>query len=148
MPDVPREPEAQGPAPDRPRESELLVSSFRFSWEQPLASWYRGEVPPEAAQAFRYREARRAQGDAPPAGIYVATSRDGGKTYEGKRIYSEPAPANRRSPGRSAVRYERRGVRVGVPDARPRGACPRRAHRRGRACSRAVRHARDGRSRR
>ena len=37
------------------------------------------------------------QGDAPPAGIYVATSRDSGKTYEGKRIYSEPAPANRRT---------------------------------------------------
>ena len=37
------------------------------------------------------------QGDAPPAGIYLATSRDGGRTYEGRRIYSEPAPVNRRT---------------------------------------------------
>lgn len=47
------------------------------------------------------------QGDAPPAGIYIATSRDGGRTYEGKRIYSEPDPANRRTaflwPARGAI---------------------------------------------
>ena len=47
------------------------------------------------------------QGDAPPAGIYLATSRDGGRTYEGTRIYSEPKPVNRRTaflwPARGAI---------------------------------------------
>lgn len=47
------------------------------------------------------------QGDAPPAGVYIATSRDNGKTYEGRKIYAEPAPVNRRTaflwPARGAI---------------------------------------------
>lgn len=45
---------APDPAPDRPPEEELRVSSFRFSWERPLAPWYRtdGLSPPGAAQVL------------------------------------------------------------------------------------------------
>jgi len=32
----------RGPAPPRPPEDELRGSSFRFTWEGPLPSWYRG----------------------------------------------------------------------------------------------------------
>jgi hypothetical protein len=43
---------AEGPPPEPPPPRELLVSSFRFSWEQPLAPWYRADAPPEAAQVL------------------------------------------------------------------------------------------------
>jgi hypothetical protein len=43
----------RGPTPPRPPEDELRNSSFRFTWEQPLPSWYRGDEalsPPGTAR--------------------------------------------------------------------------------------------------
>jgi hypothetical protein len=42
----------RGPAPPRPSAEELRTSAFRFTWEQPLPSWYREEASsrPDAAQ--------------------------------------------------------------------------------------------------
>jgi len=41
----------RGPAPPRPPEDQLRASSFRFSWERPLPSWYRVDesFPPSGA---------------------------------------------------------------------------------------------------
>jgi hypothetical protein len=55
----------RGPAPVPPPVEQLRVSSFRFSWEQPLAPWYRspGPAPPGAAQVLIAGDP-----DAPPPG--------------------------------------------------------------------------------
>lgn len=47
------------------------------------------------------------EGDAPPTSIYLTVSRDGGATYEGQRIYTEPDPVDRGTaflwPARGAI---------------------------------------------
>lgn len=35
----------RSPPPPTPPQAELETSSFRFTWEQPLPSWYRGDAP-------------------------------------------------------------------------------------------------------
>lgn len=41
----------RSPASPHPPQEELLVSSFRFTWEQPLPSWYRDDAPAPAGAA-------------------------------------------------------------------------------------------------
>lgn len=56
-----------------------------------------GEVYVVFGESTRAGPREDPQGDAPPASIYLAVSRDGGATYDGASIYTEPTPVERGS---------------------------------------------------